>query len=531
MIGKMKIQNALSNPNVNGLIDGSIDIANLSKAFPVEDMELRSGKVKVNMVINANSDDIINQNYQAMKLSGELDTKDIDVTYGPWPIKIIESKTKLNPKTVTASVVDMRVGESDFNGNINLQDPLALIQDSTISVSTKIDLRSKYLNADELITLNDNTESKSGTPESSVSDLYNKYNVSGSYTAQNIKYKEYDLAKLNSKFEYSEDAIKIKSTDFLLDKSSVSMRGEASNIMDYITRNEEISGKLFLEADKINLDNYITADNASDVKEGAFVIEKNMDLLIYPEVNQLTYGKYVLNEVEGKVEIKDGMALLKEGITKTLGGKINLDGLYDTSDPSKPVFDIRYKLDQLSYQKLFGISETFKKLAPITKYIEGAFNSTLVMAGPLTEEMLPDLTKVTATGFLETLKGEVQGFEPIERIGNAIGVDKLKKWTLEGTKNWFDVKDGFVILKPHDHHIDDMVFTVAGNHGIDQTLDYKINAKIPRDKLRKDKLGKNIEFGLEYLEKEATSRGVNICLLYTSPSPRDATLSRMPSSA
>ena len=28
-----------------------------------------------------------------------------------------------------------------------------------------------------------------------------------------------------------------------------------------------------------------------------------------------------------------------------------------------------------------------------------------------------------------------------------------------------------------------------------------------------------------------TRRGYNICLLYTSPSPRDATLSRMPSSA
>ena len=30
--------------------------------------------------------------------------------------------------------------------------------------------------------------------------------------------------------------------------------------------------------------------------------------------------------------------------------------------------------------------------------------------------------------------------------------------------------------------------------------------------MRKDKLGKNIEFGLEFLEKEATSRGVNIDL-------------------
>ena len=37
--------------------------------------------------------------------------------------------------------------------------------------------------------------------------------------------------------------------------------------------------------------------------------------------------------------------------------------------------------------------------------------------------------------------------------------------------------------------------------------------------------------GKETLEKEVKDLGLDTCLLYTSPSPRDATLSRMPSSA
>ena len=44
--------------------------------------------------------------------------------------------------------------------------------------------------------------------------------------------------------------------------------------------------------------------------------------------------------------------------------------------------------------------------------------------------------------------------------------------------------------------------------------------------------GKSIEVGGSIGREEATGRGVLYsCLLYTSPSPRDATLSRMPSSA
>ena len=36
---------------------------------------------------------------------------------------------------------------------------------------------------------------------------------------------------------------------------------------------------------------------------------------------------------------------------------------------------------------------------------------------------------------------------------------------------------------------------------------------------------------LDYLNQDGIQHSLDICLLYTSPSPRDATLSRMPSSA
>ncbi len=512
MSSQMKITNGLNNPNIVGLINGSLNLPNLSEAFPVKDMKLKDGDVKINMAVNANSNDIINQNYGAMELSGELTASKIDLKYAQWPLKIKEINTKLNPKEITNTVAEVEVGNSDFNGTVFIQDPLAFIQDSTLSVNTKIDLTSKQLDLDELMALNESTSATESAIEPGVPDLYNGYKVTGSYKANEIKYENYDLNQLRTDFVYAKDAVDLSSTSFMLNGSKMQIRGEASNIMDYVTLNEKIKGKFFFEADKLNLDDYLSETGETSTESELFIVDKNMELTIYPEVGEITYGQYVLNDLEGKIELLDGIAQLKEGTTKTLGGKINMDGIYDTSNPNQPAFDLRYKLDQLSYQKLFEISESFKKLAPIAQYIDGAFNSTLVMAGPLTKEMLPDLTKVTASGFLETLQGNIQGFEPIEKIGNAIGVDKLKSWTLKGTKNWFDVRDGFVILKPHDHQIDDMIFTVAGNHGIDQTLDYTINAKIPRDKLRKDKLGKNLEFGMDFLEKEASSRGVNIDL-------------------
>ena len=287
------------------------------------------------------------------------------------------------------------------------------------------------------------------------------------------------------------------------------VRGETSNVIDYMYNDEVIEGKLFVDAEEIDLNDFMT-EGESAGGEGVFVVDKKMDFTIYPDVKKVVYDSYDLKQVVGKITLSDGVAALQEGKANALGGRINLDGIYDTSNPAKPLFDLRYQLDKLSFQKLVSASESFKLLAPFAKYMDGALNSTLVMSGPLKNDMLPDLTKVTASGYLETLKGVLTGFEPLEKVGEALGLSKLSNLSLDGTKNWFDVKDGIVILKPHDHHIDDMTFTLTGNHGLDQSIDYVVNAKIPRDKLSKDKVGKNLEYGMDFIEKEASSKGVKI---------------------
>ena len=49
--------------------------------------------------------------------------------------------------------------------------------------------------------------------------------------------------------------------------------------------------------------------------------------------------------------------------------------------------------------------------------------------------------------------------------------------------------------------------------------------------LKNDNPKRKLKYGLELIKARDNLVGVNTCLLYTSPSPRDKTVSRMPSSA
>ena len=511
MAGKLLISQALDNPHVKGFMNGTLDLAKLAKAYPMDGIKMESGLIKMDLTVDAKSADISAQAYDKTDLQGQIVGTNLQLSYEQWPVRMEQLKMNLNPKSIKTTVVNSRIGESDFTGKIMIDDPLALMSGSMVS-SFDIDIQSELLDLDEISTLGAQTTTTDIDTTAQNVNMIETIAIKGSYSADKIKYEEYDLKKLAIDLSLDDNRMQISSASITSYEEPLTLRGEVSDIGSYLYEEGTLNGKVFLNAKNLNLDAYTKEGPDDESTSEPVLIPENIKIDVYPEIGKVTYDKYVLTDVEGKIALADAQANLTEGQASTMDGQIDLDGRYDSSDPDNLLFDMRYKMSNIKFRKMFENSKSFRALAPIAQRLEGIFNSTLVMAGPINNDMTPDLYKLTASGFLETIKGELQGFEPIEKIANALGIDQLKKWDIKDSKNWFDIKDGKVLLKPHDHHVDDMIFTVAGNHSIDQVIDYKIKAQIPREKLSKDKLGKNLEFGMDFIEKEAQSRGVNIDL-------------------
>ena len=89
----------------------------------------------------------------------------------------------------------------------------------------------------------------------------------------------------------------------------------------------------------------------------------------------------------------------------------------------------------------------------------------------------------------------------------------------------YEVKINSKILIGEPNRLADYIYEICGQD-VDQDIKEravnKIDAKIIGSNLEIDEWNKKLDVGVY---------GLSDCLLYTSPSPRDATLSRMPSSA
>ena len=197
--------------------------------------------------------------------------------------------------------------------------------------------------------------------------------------------------------------------------------------------------------------------------------------------------------------------------SQSFGGLVLAKGMYQTLPKANPVFNFKLDLEKILFREAVEKLETFNYLAPIAKYITGFFNSTLVIQSQLDSKYQPILNTINASGFLETIDGNIEGFGPLMKLGGKLGIDKISTWTVTNTKNWFEVTDGMVELKNHTFDLGDNIsLTVGGKHGLGRNLSYNMLLEVPREYLRSNTITGALESGLSSLEKEAAKYGLEL---------------------
>ncbi|HNG88939.1 MAG TPA: AsmA-like C-terminal region-containing protein, partial [Saprospiraceae bacterium] len=302
-----------------------------------------------------------------------------------------------------------------------------------------------------------------------------------------------------------------------LGASDLSGNGQINNAWNYLFDNQTVSGTVNLRSTYFDLNPFMeeppstTTSTAQAAAPAAEVIPvpENMDMTIQANMDKVRYTTYELNNLKGQVVVRDQVARLKDCTANVIGGLIGLNGEYNTRDLSKPSFNMDMAMQNMGFRNAFETFTTVKTLAPVAQLMDGKFNTTLSMSGILGKDMMPDLSTLSAAGFLETISAIFNNFKPMSLIGDKLNLDYLKRLELGNTKNWFEIKNGLVTIKPFDVKVRDVAMQIGGTHGLTQDMNYQVLTKIPRKALDKAGLGA-VNSGLKLLSAEAGKVGVNI---------------------
>ena len=259
--------------------------------------------------------------------------------------------------------------------------------------------------------------------------------------------------------------------------SDLRATGRLDNLLGYLLRDEELRGSATVNSRRFNLDEWRSDEGSLSV----IPVPKGIDLRLEANVDRLEYDSIPMTNARGRLHVKDERVTLEDFTFNTLGGSMAISGFYETTTPAKPTFDVSLQIRDLDIPAAFATLTTVQRLAPVAKYASGRFSSELRLTGPLEQNMMPVFAALTGTGSLQTSNLAIRDFPPLERLASATKLAILQDPTMRTITSQFEIRDGRFRTRPFTAQLGPVTMNVAGSNGFDQSLDYDLGIRLPRE--------------------------------------------------
>lgn len=514
----LHLKTPISDPDIDTKIKGVIDLSDLSKAFPMEGVKELSGIINADLVAKARMSDMDRKDYENINMSGSMVLSKMNYDATDMPLVHINSMMmNFSPKFVKVDNFDAKLGKSDIKASGRVDNILAWFSPEKTMTGDLV-FQSNYFDANEWLADENSTDTPSQATPSDTTAVFDRFDFKLDGKINKLEYDTYTMTNNSLKGQFSPSSMEFQSFTTQIGKSDLSGSGNVKNVFAYLFDNEMITGDIKINSSFFDMNQFMTAEPVAETTTAPtnpddlepFLVPDNMKMNIAMNFKKLLYTDMVLDNLKGNIVVENKTASIKNAVTNTLGGQFGFEGTYDTKEKEKPTFDMAYNIKKMDFSKAFSTFNSIEKLAPIGKFIEGKFNSTMTMKGVLGKDMMPDLNTLTIDGFLNTIEAVIRNFKPLEKLGNSLNIDYFKSMKIKNSKNWFEIKNGMVTLKEFPYKYKDIDMVVGGKHGLTSDMDYNIKARIPRKLLEKGKAGKAVNTGIKLLESKASKLGINL---------------------
>src|SRR5699024_9198738 len=105
-----------SNPTVDGAVNGTLNLSEVSKIYPLEEGTTLSGILDLDVKVKGSLNDIENENYQAFDADGEVNAQDLvyrseDLEQD---VEVPQGNLQFSPQQVAVNDLKVMIGKSDI---------------------------------------------------------------------------------------------------------------------------------------------------------------------------------------------------------------------------------------------------------------------------------------------------------------------------------------------------------------------------------------------------------------------------------
>ncbi len=300
-------------------------------------------------------------------------------------------------------------------------------------------------------------------------------------------------------FQFTPQYLDLTYFEAKIGESDLHADGNIDNYMEYFLKDEVLAGSFNIASNYFNVDELMYADPNAPVSEESaseeptsatssdslvaetIDIPDNINFNLTTKIEKMLYDSLEISNFTGGIVVNEGLATLKEMNMTVFDGGIGLDGSYRSISKERAHVDMKMNIKNLDIPKAALYFNTMEKMVPIAKYCEGNFSTSLSIKTDIDAEMEPIYESLTGNGKVKTNKVVVRGLPVLEKISEALKMDKLKTQTLENVNITYAFREGKIWIEPFEVKMGRINTTVEGTTSFLQELDYKMEMEIPQN--------------------------------------------------
>jgi hypothetical protein len=356
-----------------------------------------------------------------------------------------------------------------------------------------------------------------GRMSSLENEKYQEFKADGTLRLSGFELNSPDIPRpvfINSTLmKFSPQVVELSEFDARIGSSDVRLNGRLENYLPYIFDEEGIlSGKLDLNSDLIDLNELLTDSGEETVDEtedsvvlSVVEIPANVDFVFQSNIKKIKYDKLDIDNLYGLITVRDQRVILKNLNLDVLQGSVVLSGEYNTKDIKSPMVDLSLDVRKIDIPDAFKAFVTVQKLAPIAERTSGKVSTRLEFTSFLDSTMMPVMNSIVGKGNLASEIIQIDNSKTFEQIGDILKTDKYKVITLEDLDIEYSIRNGRIYIQPYKTKIFNSELIMKGDQGIDRTMNYEMQMKIPRSEL-----GSTAQSAISELSSIAAGQGIKL---------------------
>ena len=305
------------------------------------------------------------------------------------------------------------------------------------------------------------------------------------------------LEKMNMIF--NPRMVELATLDMKMGSSDLHMDGELENFIPYVFKGQTVSGSLNISSSLLNIDELIPAEESeklSEVVTDTIVpvlpdslaepvkvrIPGNIDFTMTLDMRRVEYDNILIDNILGRMRVMEGVAGLDQLSMEVIDGSVSTTGWVDTRGEFAEA-ELTLDMKDVDIPSAYETFMSVEKLAPMARYCSGSANIDMVYHSMLDASFSPLYESINANGRFYSKDLQLENVESFERLSEKLKNDRFKEFVPDEIDLGFTIRDGRIMVDPFHIDFDDSRIEVSGSHGIDLSMDYKLDMNLAKSDL------------------------------------------------